>query len=266
MDDKLSKRISKLVARLTEYAIFLLGSYYGIYYVLKLDLNALIASLGIISIVVALASRQIIQNFISGILISIERPIRIGDWVEVGMPGISSSVQGISKVKDVTLTRTVLRNKNGRLFYIPNSTIISSSVINYTKSGFVELTIPLVIPYTYDSEKVKKIIKKEADMHPKILPNVHPEEKYIITKLFKLTNIKLYKNQVNMSSFEPNVLISDISDSKITLNIRIWIREIDKKDEIISELLETSLKKFKEEDLSLKNKESLNLNSELDVI
>jgi len=47
--------------------------------------------------------------------------------------------------------------------------------------------------------------------------------------------------------FEPRVLISDISDSKTTLSVRIWIREIDKKDEIISEFLEKLSEKFKEE-------------------
>jgi len=50
-----------------------------------------------------------------------------------------------------------------------------------------------------------------------------------------------------MGMLEPKILISDISDSKITFSVRIWIREIDKKDEIVSELLEKILAKLKVE-------------------
>ncbi|HEX7628157.1 MAG TPA: hypothetical protein VF354_04455, partial [Candidatus Methanoperedens sp.] len=52
-DDKLSLRNSKLIARVIEYTLYALGFYYGVRYVLNLDLNALIASLGIFSIAIA---------------------------------------------------------------------------------------------------------------------------------------------------------------------------------------------------------------------
>jgi small conductance mechanosensitive channel len=244
-DDKLSLRNSKLIARVIEYTLYTLGFYYGVRYVLNLDLNALIASLGIFSIAVAFGSQQIIQNFIAGLLISVGRPIQLDDWVEIGDTGISN-------IKDIKLTRTVLRNKDGKLFYVPNSLLISTIIINYTKSGFVEIPVPLIIPYTCDFEKVKKIIKGVAHGHAKILPNVSRVERNIVSKLIELSNIRiLFKNKLDMSMFEPKVLISDISDSKITLSIRIWIREIYKKDEIISEFLEKLLEKFKEEKIEL---------------
>jgi len=244
-DDKLSLRNSKLIARVIEYTLYILGFYYGVRYVLNLDLNALIASLGIFSIAVAFGSQQIIQNFIAGLLISVGRPIQLDDWVEIGDTGISN-------IKDIKLTRTVLRNKDGKLFYVPNSLLISTIIINYTKSGFVEIPVPLTIPYTCDIEKVKNIIKEVAHGHRKILPNVSRVEQNIISKLIELSNIRiLFKDKLDMSMFEPRVLISDISDSKTTLSVRIWIREIDKKDEIISEFLEKLLEKFKEEKIEL---------------
>jgi len=201
--------------------------------------------LGIFSIAIAFGSQQIIQNFIAGLLISVGRPIQLDDWVEIGDTGISN-------IKDIRLTRTVLRNKDGKLFYVPNSLLISSIIINYTKSGFVEIPVPLTIPYTCDFEKVKNIIKEVAHGHAKILPNVSRVERNIISKLIELSNIRiLFKNKLDMSMFEPRVLISDISNSKTTLSVRIWIREIDKKDEIISEFLEKLLEKFKEEKIEL---------------
>ena len=136
---------------------------------------------------------------------------------------------------------------------ISTGVLISTIIINYTKSGFVEIPVPLTIPYTCDFEKVKNIVKEVAYGHAKILPNVSRVEKDIISKLFELSNIRiLFKDKLDLSMFEPRVLISDISDSKITLSIRIWIREIDKNDEIVSEFLEKLLEKFKEEKIELK--------------
>jgi len=245
LDGKVSLRNSKLMARVIEYAIFILGFYYGVRYVLLLDLNALVASLGIIGIAIAFASQQIIQNFIAGILISVGRPIHLDDWVEIGDSGICN-------IKDILLTRTVLHNRNGRLIYIPNSVLISSSIINYTRSGFVEIPIALTIPADSDLEMIKKIIKTVAHEHPKILPNVPVRERDIITKLLELPNIKmLFNDTPDMSRFEPRILISGISDSGLALSIRFWIREINKKDEIISEFLEELYKEIKKEKIRL---------------
>jgi small conductance mechanosensitive channel len=73
------------------------------------------------------------------------------------------------------------------------------------------------------------------------------------TKLGELPNIKmLIKDTVDMNMFQPRILVSDVSDSGVTLSIRLWIREVNKKDEIISEFLEDLLKKFKEEKTKLK--------------
>ncbi|MCX9081221.1 MAG: mechanosensitive ion channel [Candidatus Methanoperedens sp.] len=253
-DDKLSLRDSKLIARVIEYTLFTLGFYYGVRYVLNLDLNALIASLGIISIAIAFGSQQIIQNFIAGLLISVGRNIQLDDWVEIGGTGISN-------ILDISLTRTVLRNKEGKLFYVPNSLLISTIIINYTKSGFIEISVPLTIPYSSDFEKIKNIIKEVAHGHAKILPNVFRVEKTYISKLFELSSIRiLFKDKLDMSMFEPRVLISDISDSKTTLSVRIWIREIDKKDEILSEFLEKLYGKFKEENIyKLNSSNAVNL-------
>ncbi len=244
LDKRLSLRYSKFIARLTEYAVFIAGLSYGLYYVLG-EFKAFVASLGIISIAVAFASQQIIQNILAGGLIAVSRPVQLDDWIEI-------ADSGISNIKDITLLRTVIRDKNGRLFYVPNSVLISSIIINYTKSGFVEIPIPLTIPHDSDIEKVKKIVKEVANKNPRILPNVPRREKDIITKITELPSIRmLFKEKPDLHMFEPGILISAVSDSGITLSMRLWIREINKKDEIISEFLDELLKKFKEEKIDI---------------
>jgi len=242
LDERLSLRYSKSISKVTEYAIYAAGFSAGIYYVLGLDFKAFIASLGIMGIAVAFASQQIIQNIIAGILIALNRPIQLDDWIEIG------GGTGISNIKDITLTRTVLRDRSGRLYYIPNSVLISSIIINYTKSGFVEVPVSLKVSHASDIEKIKNIIKDVANENPSILPNVHNNEKDIIDKIITLPSIKmLFKEKPDLAMFYPRILISDFSEPDVTLSIRLWIREINRKDDIISEFLEELLKKFKEE-------------------
>jgi len=248
LDYRISQRGSKITARVTQYVVFVLGLYYGVYHILGLDLTAFVASLGIISIAIAFSSQQIIQNFMAGILVSIQRPIQIEEWVEVG--GLPQT--GMGKVKDIKLTHTTLKDKEGKLIYIPNSLLMSSKVINYTRGGFIEIPIKLTIPCNSDYEKIRAVILDVANESPRILPNVPREEKSIITKLFKLPHIqKLFEKKQDMEIFKPRVLISEISDSKITLSTRVWIREINKRDEIVSEFLDSLLKKIRDERIEL---------------
>ena len=247
LDDKLSRRNSKLIARATQYAVIGLGLYAGIHHVLGEDLTALAASLGIIGIAVAFSSQQIIQNLIAGVLIAIQRPIQLEDWIEIG-----GTSEGVCKVKDITLSTTILRNINGKIVYLPNSLLLSSRIINYTKSGFVEIPVPLTIPSGSDMGKIKKIVLEVADKNSWILPNVPLEEKTIMTQLLELPRLKgLFEHNFDVKMFEPKILISDFSDSTITLSIRIWIREVNKKDEIVSEFLDSVLKRLKEEKLEM---------------
>ncbi|MFH1399533.1 MAG: mechanosensitive ion channel domain-containing protein [Candidatus Woesearchaeota archaeon] len=241
-DQRLTRRLSKTIAKLMQYVVMVSGISYGIYNILGLDLTALGASLGIIGIAVAFSSQQIIQNLMSGIIIGITRPLQVEDWITVG--GFPST--GISKVKEITLTYTILRDEDGKLIYMPNSSVMSSKILNYTKAGFLEINVDFIVPYNSDIEGIRQTVIEVANRNQRILPNVTNKEKPIIAKIFELGKLdKLFEESINLKSFSPKVLIKDISDNKIKLSIRIWIREIDKKDEIMSEFLETLLKKFK---------------------
>jgi len=249
LDDKLSRHHSKILARATHYTVLFGGIYLGIHNVLGKDLTAFAASLGVFSIALAFSSQQIIQNLVAGVLIAIERPIRLEEWIEVG----GAPETGVCKVKDITLTTTVLRNINGRLIYLPNSVLLSSRIINYSKSGFVELPVQLTIPYGSDLKKIERIVLAVADENAGILPNVPIEEKSMMTQLLEMPRFKrVFEPDFYVTMFEPKVLIADISGSNITLSIRIWLREVNKKDEIVSEFLDAVLKRLNEEKIDLR--------------
>jgi small conductance mechanosensitive channel len=234
LDDKVSRNLSKGVARTVQYVILGIGLYVGFYQIFRFSVSALLASLGILGLAVAFASQQVIQNAIAGILISITRPIRLEDWVEVG--GVPDT--GIGRVKDITLLTTVLRDTDGRISYIPNSMILTMKVINYTRSGFVAVRVNLTIPSTSDFNRLRETVLKVVDEDPLIMPNVTEEEKSAVAKLFEVPSIRvMFEHKHDMSALDPRVTITDISESEVEVMVKFWIREIYRKDEIISGFL-----------------------------
>jgi len=243
LDERVSIKNSKFIARVIQYGIFISGLSYGVYHVLHLDLNALAASLGIISIALAFSSQQIVQNIMSGIIISIKRPIWYDDWIEVGG-------SGVSRVKDIALTQTTLRGIDGRLFLIPNSMMVNSSVTNYSKAGFITINFPLSFSTETDLQKVREIILEVIDGHPKILPNLPDGEKRSANNLLGLNSFRrLFREEVSLRSFEPEIRLTDINGGKITLNVIAWIRNVYERSTVISELLQSFNDKFTDNDI-----------------
>lgn len=107
------------------------GLYYSFTEVLEFDFTAFLASMGLIGIAIAFSSQQVIQNMMAGVLIFVTRPVQLEDWVAIG--GLPDT--GIGRVKDINWTRTVLRNQDDRIVFIPNSNIITSKVVELHSGG-----------------------------------------------------------------------------------------------------------------------------------
>ncbi|MGE5379271.1 MAG: mechanosensitive ion channel family protein [Candidatus Saccharibacteria bacterium] len=241
LDEKVGRRLSKTIARLAFYTIIIAAVIIGFGQALQQQLSGLIISLGLVGVAVAFASQQIIQNILSGILISVTRPIQLEDWVEVG----GTPTTGVARVKDITLMNTILRDVEGRIAIVPNSQIINSKLINYTQSGFVAVTVPMWIGPDSDMELIRKIVYEEADIHPRILPTVTGEEKKIVLNLLERPAIRrLFGANQNLSVLNPKVNIVDLQGTRVKIEIRVWLREINNRDEIISEFLDMVKKRF----------------------
>ncbi len=227
-----------MISRTVEYTILLVGLFVGLVLVLGplgLSFSELAASLGIIGVAVAFASQQVVQNVIAGFLILLERPIQLEDWIEIGDTGLT-------QVKDINLTNTVLRSSDGRLFVIPNSNILSSKVTNYTRSALVEVTLKLEVPFQANYDAVKGLILKIIEANRRILPIVPNEEESIIRRIIQLPRVRrLLDYSGDTARFQPQVLITSINASSIALDVHIWIREFEKKDLIVSEVMEEIL-------------------------
>lgn len=247
-DIRLGKRRSKMYARGIEYAIIATGLSFGLTQIFQVDFTAIAATLGLAGIVIALASQQILQNVLAGMLMGVERQVQLEDWVDIG--GLPETKP--ARVKDITLTKTILLDPQGKMIIVPNSVIMSSKVINYTKAGFFEVPLRLTVNMDEDFERVKKIVLEEADSDPHILPNVPKEEKVEVLRVMHLRRlISLFENKISFDIFSPRVLIADISDGKVTLSIRIWIREVNRRDDFVSEFLDRLYIRLKAENIRL---------------
>lgn len=250
LDERVGKRLSKSTARGFQYAVLIAGALIGFNTILELDLEAVVLSLGVAGIAVALASQQIIQNAISGLLIAIIKPIQLEDWVEVGPVPLT----GISRVKDITLMNTVLREVDGRIITVPNSQIINGKVINYSRAGFTAVNIPLWVGQVSDLERIQRIVLEEADRNPFILPVVNDEEKNALTRLFERRSVRaLFGSESNLRALDPQVSIAEIQGTRARLTIKIWIREPHRREEIVSSLLSEVSKRFARENIELRD-------------
>lgn len=242
LDLRLGKRRSKVLSNLLQYAVLAFGLGYGVLDVLSLDLTALAASLGLVGIAIAFSSQQLIQNMVAGAMIALDRRVQIEDWIEI----TNDPLNRPSRIVDITLTRTVLRDVNGRMTIVPNSVLITNRVVNYTQSGFVEVVIPFPLPPSADRRLVMEAVQKVIEEHPLILPNVQGAELAATERELRLPQVRRFLgNRDNLDQFRPRVMVQEVTNIRVMLSVRFWVREVQHRDRIVSEVLSAALDRLK---------------------
>jgi len=141
-----------LVQRVLRFIIFVTSllvilQRYGI------NVSGLLTALGIGGLALSLAAQDTLGNMISGIIILMDQPFRIGDQIQI---------QGLDtwgEVVDIGLRTTRIRTPDNRMVIVPNSNISKSQVINYTyPDPRCRLQIEIGVPYGSDLEKVRQVI------------------------------------------------------------------------------------------------------------
>lgn len=145
---------------------------------------------GGLSVGIGFGLRDILNNFVSGIIILGSHSIRHGDIIEVdGLTG---------KVIEITIRSTVVKTYDNAIVCIPNSAVISNKLINWTQQDpIVRKSISIGVAYGSDIEKVKDILLRIGN-----------EAEYVL------------------ANPAPSVILDDFADSAITLTLRVWISDI----------------------------------------
>ncbi|PSQ16477.1 mechanosensitive ion channel protein [Halobacteriales archaeon QS_8_69_26] len=142
------------------------------------------------TLAIGFAMQDILKNFVSGIFIFADKPFRMGDWIEWdGNSGV---------VEDITLRVTRVRTFDNELLTVPNSDLTDGVVKNPVAKETLRVKFVFGIGYDDDIERATDIILEEARNHPRIL---------------------------NEEGHEPSVRLTELADSSVGLQSRIWIRD-----------------------------------------
>jgi potassium efflux system protein len=154
--------------------------------------------------------QEIVANFVCGIILLFERPIRVGDVVTLG--GVTGTVTRIR------MRATTITNWDRQELVVPNKEFVTGSLINWTLSNrTTRLVIPVGVAYGSDTEKARQLLLEIAEQHPLVLDDPAP-----------------------FTTFEA------FGDSTLDLMLRCYLPDLDNRLKTITELNESIDRRFKE--------------------
>ncbi len=132
-----------------------------------LDLSSLALVAGALSLGVGFGLQNIVSNFVSGLILLVERPFKVGDWVVTG------TTEGF--VKRISVRATEIETFQHQSIMVPNSLFINASVGNWThRNKLGRSDIPVVVGYDTTPRRVMDLLLEIADAHPLVLRNPAP--------------------------------------------------------------------------------------------
>ena len=140
----------------------------------NINVNALIAALGVGGLAISLGAQDTLSNIISGVMIMLDQPFRVGDRIEI---------QGLGTwgdVVDIGLRSTRIRTRDNRLVIVPNNSISTDQIVNYTyPDPQYRIQIEIGVGYGQDIEKVRKIIIETVRQVDGVLPDKPVDALYV---------------------------------------------------------------------------------------
>lgn len=206
---KVDEGTTYTLSRITQYIIITIGALISFQFV-GIDLSGLAVIFGLLSVGIGFGLQNVTSNFISGLIILFERPIKVGDRVTV------NNIEG--DVTEINIRSTKVRTVNNISIIVPNSEFVSKDVINYSHGDpTYRVDINVGVSYGSDLETVLKALQEVAD-----------ENSYVLSKP---------KAQVHLIEF---------GDSSWNMQLRAWIGNVKDHPHVRNELNKAIVRKFRE--------------------
>lgn len=168
VDDRLVYFLSRFYKGIIFFIVLLV-----ILKILKIELTPLLAGAGILGIAVAYAAKDMIANFLSGIFLLVDQPIKIGDRILIERIGRDWGAWG--DVVDVGLRTTTVKNTDGVFVTYPNANLADSVISNFTPNDDpIRFRVRLLVDYDTDIEKALELMVEVAGQDETVLDEPAP--------------------------------------------------------------------------------------------
>ena len=211
---RIEEGIQFTLTKISQYIIVFVGTVVALQFV-GIDLTGLAVVLGFLSVGIGFGLQNVTSNFISGIILLFERPIKIGDRVTVG------DTEG--DVKNINIRSTTIQSVNNIAYIVPNSEFISTTVINWSH-GDNRLRVDLDVGVSYNSD--------------------------LDLVLSVLKEIALNNNNVLQSPM-PEVHLREFGDSSWNMRLRVWIDKPKNHYYVRSEINCEIVRKFRKHNIEI---------------
>lgn len=203
------------LSRFATYTLFFGGLFVGLQS-LGVNLNSLVVFGGAVGVGVGLGLQNVVSNFVAGLVLLVEQPIRMGDRVEMK--------DTLGDVVRIAARSTWVRTNDNVVMIIPNSDFINNAVTNWTANDpNVRISVPVGVGYTSDPEQVRSILLQAATEHRDVLKDP-----------------------------KPDVIFTDYGDNSINFTLRVWTADRAHTPLVLkSELYFTLFKLFQQQGIEL---------------
>ncbi len=210
----LARGVPGAISSITSYLIIGFGILVALI-AAGIDLNSFALLFGALGVGIGFGMQDLVNNFISGLILIFERPIQVGDAVSV------ADISG--KVKSIGIRSSIIRNWSGADVVVPNGQLISNKLTNWTMSDRLRrIEIKVGVKYGSDVEKVMEVLLQCAKDHKQILVNP-----------------------------APFVLFTEFADSYLEFDLRSWTSNYGDWVDIRSEIHVAIDKAFKKEGIEI---------------
>src|SRR5919106_1443617 len=206
---RIDEGIQYTLYRISHYLIMIIGAVVAFQFI-GIDLTGLAIILGFLSVGIGFGLQNITSNFVAGLILLLERPIKVGDRIMVG------NQEG--DVVEINMRSTTIRTLNNIAVIVPNSEFVSSKVENWSYGDeTVRVDVNVGVSYESDLETVIRSLRETAAEHPEVLKNPAPD-----------------------------VLHAGFGDSAWKMRLRIWLADSRRHLEVHSEINCAIVRKFQE--------------------